>query len=366
MLVPNWTLLDCEIVCGAAQIGPEWQALSARSLVPSGHNAPELQAAALRQWPHGRIATVRDDSGLRLALPLERRSLPVPILENWTSPVNFYAMPHLDRDLAGPALACLLRKLATPLMLHSVPAEGALWETISAESGHMAVLECWDRAMLRPRGTYADWFEANFERKRRKEYRRLQARLAEQGRFEATSLATSDRVSEWADDFLTLEAAGWKGRRGTAMGADQRTAAAFHDACRDLAASGRLRFWKLALDARPIAMMFAIVDGNEAWLGKIAYDEVLARFSPGVLLILHATEQIFAEGLAQVDSCAIPDHPMINHLWRDRLKVADVMIAASSVSALSFGIAVAAERLRRRFRNAARNLLHKFTGRHRS
>ena len=27
------------------------------------------------------------------------------------------------------------------------------------------------------------------------------------------------------------------------------------------------------------------------------------------------------------DSCATPDHPMIDHLWRDRLAMADLMIA---------------------------------------
>jgi CelD/BcsL family acetyltransferase involved in cellulose biosynthesis len=365
MLVPNWTLLDCEILPGAVAIGPEWQILTHRSLVPSGHNVPELQIAALRQWPEARTATVRDGEGLRLALSLVQRNFPVPIVENWSSPVSFYGMAHIDRDLAGPALACLLRKLDVPLMLHSVPVNGALWETVAAESGRLVVLDTWQRAVLRPGGTYAQWFETSFDRKRRKEYRRLQARLAERGSLEVTCFEAGDDTLAWVDQFLTLEAAGWKGRRGTAMNADSRTATAFRDAVRDLAAAGRLRFWKLALDGKPIAMMFAIVDGSEAWLGKIAHDETLAKYSPGVLLILQATERIFAEGLTQVDSCAIPDHPMINHLWRDRLQVADVMIATHDVSAITFKAAVAAERLRRRLRAAAKTMFHRLTGKHR-
>jgi Acetyltransferase (GNAT) domain len=173
-------------------------------------------------------------------------------------------------------------------------------------------------------------------------------------------------VSHWVDEFLSLEAAGWKGARGTAMKTNPQAAATLREACRGLAAAGKLRFWKLALDDKPAAMLFAIVDGREAWLGKIAHDEDLARFSPGQLLILHATERLFEEGLAQVDSCAIPDHPMINHLWRGRLEVADVMIAAPTVGAATFAMTVLGERLRRRLRTNARNIFYKLTGRHRS
>jgi hypothetical protein len=32
------------------------------------------------------------------------------------------------------------------------------------------------------------------------------------------------------------------------------------------------------------------------------------------------------ETVAFTDSCAAPDHPMIDHLWRERFAMADVMI----------------------------------------
>jgi hypothetical protein len=143
-------------------------------------------------------------------------------------------------------------------------------------------------------------------------------------------------------------------------------ASVLREGLRGLADAGKLRFWKLALDGRPIAMMFAIVEERHAWLGKIAHDENLARFSPGVQLILHATEGLFAEGITLADSCAIPDHPMINHLWRGRLPVADVMIAAPGVPGVVFSATVQAERLRRRLRVPARNLYYRLTGKHRS
>jgi CelD/BcsL family acetyltransferase involved in cellulose biosynthesis len=101
------------------------------------------------------------------------------------------------------------------------------------------------------------------------------------------------------------------------MTMNHRVESAFIEACKLLGAAGKLRFWKLSLNGKPIAIMHAIVDGNQAWLHKIAYDEAYAKFSPGVLLVLHATEKLFAEiGLVLVDSCAIPGHPMIENIWR--------------------------------------------------
>ena len=130
--------------------------------------------------------------------------------------------------------------------------------------------------------------------------------------------------------------------------------------------AGKLKFWKLALDGRPVAMLFAVLDGDQAWLGKIAHDPGFSRFSPGVLMILDATEGLFADGtIRRADSCAIPGHPMINHLWRGRIAVADVMMAAPAVSAFSFTAARTTETLLRRARATARDLFNTMTGRHR-
>jgi CelD/BcsL family acetyltransferase involved in cellulose biosynthesis len=366
MLVSNWTLMECSLNRPDAAVASEWRILLGRSLVPSGNNLPELLMPALERMPGAIVAQVRDSAGLQLALPLHTPRFPRGFHSTLSTPVSFFGLPHLGRDTGSAALQALLRKVDGPLLMHSVPVDGELWKAIEEASGHVDVLATWDRAVLRPRSTFAEWFDTNFERKRRKEYRRLQARLAEQGQFEAFDLRPGDAPAAWIDDLLKLEAAGWKGQRGTALMANSAVVATLHEAAKGLAEAGRLRFWKLALDGRPIAMMYAVVDGSEAWLGKIAFDETWAKYSPGVLLILHATERIFAEGITQADSCAIPDHPMINHLWRDRLKVADVMIAAPTVSGSRFRFTVMAERLRHKLRSTARDIFYKVTGRHRS
>jgi CelD/BcsL family acetyltransferase involved in cellulose biosynthesis len=216
-------------------------------------------------------------------------------------------------------------------------------------------------------GTYETWAESNFGAKRREEYRQLANRLSELGNFESLSLEVGRDCKPWVTDLLALEAAGWKGKRGTAIAADHALRAAFRDSCQFLAAAGKLRVWKLALDGKTIAITYAIVEGNQAWLHKIAYDETYAKFSPDVLLVLYATERLFAEtGIALVDSCAIPGHPMIENIWRDRIKVADVMIAPNSIGVKRFAFTLKAERLRRATRQMIHNACNLIRGRKRS
>ena len=113
--------------------------------------------------------------------------------------------------------------------------------------------------------------------------------------------------------------------------------------------------------------MFAQVVGGRAWLGKIAFDEDFAKYSPGVLQILDATESLFAEGgIALVDSCAVPDHPMIDNIWRDRIAMADLLIGTPNMPSARFKAMTAAELFRRRSRNAAKDVYNRFIRRQKS
>ncbi len=355
--------MDVSLTIPDAAIGSDWHDLARRSLAPGGPHSPELLLPALNGQTGARLACVRDSDGLQLILPLAKGSL-ISVYCSHSTPLSIPSLPLVGAATAAPALAALLRVLRSPVLLRGVPMAGPLWEPLANAADHMTVLDEWERAILRPGGGFAEWFATNFERKRRKEYRRLQARLSERGRFEALTLDENGDITTWTDEFLTLEAAGWKGKRGTAL--KIASGSTLHESLLRLAASGKLRFWKLALDGKPIAMLYAIVDRGQAWLGKIAYDENNARFSPGVLLILHATHRLFEENVKEADSCAIPGHPMIDNIWRDRLKVADVMIAGPTVNRTGFALLAKSIRLRMKFRGQARDLYYSLRGRHRS
>ncbi len=206
------------------------------------------------------------------------------------------------------------------------------------------------RAALRCNGDYDAWFEETFPRKRRKEFRRLSARLAETGDLQThTRQSGQPGLETWIDDFLTLEQSSWKGNRGTAIAGSDALTSFLRSALSRLDAAGKLLFWRMIVDGKPVAMMFGVKEGSICWIVKIAHDETLARFSPGVLLVLAATRTMFeSDELMFADSCAEPGHPMIDHIWKDRLSVRDVMIGNPSSSTAVFSGLTAMERARRK------------------
>ena len=90
-------------------------------------------------------------------------------------------------------------------------------------------------------------------------------------------------------DFLELEASGWKGAAGTAAVNDPAVLDFFRTAIVDLAAEGHARVDRLVQDGRVIAAAVTLMSGDTAWFWKIAYSEDLARSSPGVQLVMDCT-----------------------------------------------------------------------------
>jgi hypothetical protein len=79
-----------------------------------------------------------------------------------------------------------------------------------------------------------------------------------------------------------------------------------------LAQQGKAQSVRLCVDGRAIAALIVLRSGNAGWVWKIAHDENYARYSPGVQVLLDATESLLADDRVQyVDSCATADHPMM-------------------------------------------------------
>jgi hypothetical protein len=181
--------------------------------------------------------------------------------------------------------------------------------------------------------------------KRMGETRRLRRRLGEAGRAEFTVARAIDEVAQALQRFLALESQGWKGAAGTALiqsDAHRRFAEAALGA---LARRHEATIAELSLDGYEIASIILLRSADRMWTWKIAYDERMARFSPGLQAMTEVTATLVVDdALRFVDSCAVADHPMIDHLWHDRLAMADVMIA---VGGGNFALACRMESMRR-------------------
>lgn len=159
--------------------------------------------------------------------------------------------------------------------------------------------------------------------KRSKEWGRLRRRLAERGALETR--ASGDAAA--FERFLALEEKGWKGARGTALASAPERAAFARATAAGFSARRRLAVHELLSDGAPIAAGVLLMANRRAFFWKIAYDEGYAAFSPGVLLTLALTRSLAESGEVDlIDSCAMPDHPMIDHVWPGRLEFVDLAI----------------------------------------
>ena len=85
---------------------------------------------------------------------------------------------------------------------------------------------------------------------------------------------------------------------------------------------------RLDLNGRPIAMLVNFRHGEGAFSFKIAIDEELGRFSPGVLIEIANLHAVQGDpDIAWMDSCAAPGHPMIDSLWAERRTIVQYRIA---------------------------------------
>jgi len=260
-------------------------------------------------------------------------------------------------DREAPALRPLAEALksAFPLaagwLLPRIARDGAVARAARAAGGDRFA----EVSLLR-RAAFEFGADAEPGAKRRKEWARLERRLAERGRLEARVLVDGEAFER----FLALEAKGWKGARRTAL-IDAPARAAF---AREMAAGfrqdGRLRIHELALDGAAVASGIELRAGRRAFFWKIAYDEALAAFSPGVLLTRALSRRLAEEGEVDlIDSCAAPDHPMIDRVWPGRLEFSDFAFVLGPAPLFSAFLAWdrAAPRLRERIKDVALPLL---------
>lgn len=99
--------------------------------------------------------------------------------------------------------------------------------------------------------------------------------------------------------FGEMESAGWKGRGGTAVHADNAQGRFYTDVLRRFAKRGKASVYELYFNDTLIAMQLCIASPSMLVLLKTTYDESQAVFSPGRLLLYLLLEEEFAEKRVQ-------------------------------------------------------------------
>ncbi|MEP2737202.1 MAG: GNAT family N-acetyltransferase [Erythrobacter sp.] len=322
----------------------QWQSLVACAAEPNPFFEPWYLIPSLENFAgagKAQIFATFDGTRLTGVFPITSSNLyykyPVPHLAGWTHDNMFCGAPLAAKGHEHAFWQALLdhidQSAGKSLFFHlpALPADGPMARALSDVCGKQnrkaAVVHSHTRAMLQSEMNAEEYFGASLKNKRRKELRRQKRRLEEMGELTFSRETDATGSSQWTEEFLTLEKAGWKGDQGSALAEADATRNLFEAALSGAAQAGRLERLTLRLDNKPIAMLANFITQPGSYSFKTAFDEDYYRFSPGVLLQQENLSLLERDDVDWCDSCAAAGHPMIEHIWREKRRMISVSLA---------------------------------------
>jgi CelD/BcsL family acetyltransferase involved in cellulose biosynthesis len=248
------------------------------------------------------VITIEDASGITAVAPMIRRRAFPPISE--LLGVRELSEPSdlVFRD--AQALAAIIDELArdsAPILLERVPERSASLPAIRAGLRGRAIV------ISRP-GNNCPYITLEGAAKLpdqilpgrlRSDLRRAQRKAESYGNvtYEIHAPRTAAEFLPLFEQAVQVEAAGWKGRGGSAVAVNQMPRAFFTRYGELASEEGILRLAFLRIDGVVTAMQYAVQWNGAFWLLKIGYDESFSKCSPGMLLIQHTLRYAADQGL---------------------------------------------------------------------
>jgi hypothetical protein len=355
-----------------------WNDLAGRAVEPNGYYLADWEravdafangrtgASALTAWsaPAADAASAPVLNGLVPVVSLwQAYRLPLRVLVS-ADPYGTLGTPLLDRGASLDTAASLLNEArnagARALLLRDVAIDGkalaAFAAALARDDLRPHLLSAHARACLDATQDADTLLRDALGARKLKELRRQRRRLADHGAVHFDVARAPEEVSRALETFLTLEASGWKGKRGTALLQRAGDSRFVRTAAPMLAKAGACEIVSLHAGATPVAAAIVVRHQNRAFYFKIGIDETFAKFSPGVQLTLDLTRHLCADPfIATADSTADAGHTMIEPIWRGRLRIGDVLLPLHRRDP-TVAFAHAALTTRIRLRNAARRL----------
>lgn len=213
---------------------------------------------------------------------------------------------------ADELLAALLPALARhaggawdALVLEPVPAGSplaAVGEVPGARHWRTTVKTCDEIPTCERAEDHRSRLSSNF----RSNLNKARNRLSREPAVEFDSARSPGRIEAALDDFMRLEASGWKGRAGSAIAQDPRLRAFYRGLAQELGPLGRVVVNTLRVAGRPIAGQFCLQGDGTLYLLKLAYDEACSRMAPGNMLLEHVVLNGGADGIRRINVVGNP------------------------------------------------------------
>ncbi len=257
--------------------------------------------------------------------------------------------PHFYSFLSNPVVDPAHRDAVMAAFFDAIAADPALpkllrLQYLDADDATFAAIIAAVSARGAPSRIMSDrerpYLAGDADRKRsgstRKKLRQDWNRLSATGAVDIVNVRDPAATPEAFDVFLKLEAASWKGTRGTAVLSDDSHAAFVRQFIANLAADDSASVALLRIDGKPIAAQVVLYDGTMAYTWKTAYDTDYAKYSPGALLVDRISEDLLAgDGVTAIESCS-PDGGFMATLWTGRRRTVDLLIGLNPGTSLGF------------------------------
>ena len=218
-------------------------------------------------------------------------------------------------------LAHALAELGLPLSLPRVPAASPTVSAIRDAWRGRGLVVCRPAPGCPWIPLDRGWGEAEppLDAGRRSDLRRAQRRAEQIGPVSCQVLSPAPHELEsLLDDAFRVEAAGWKGRQGTALVSNARQGAFYRRYAAAASEQGILRLCFLRIGDRIAAVQLGLESEDSFWLLKIGYDEAFARCSPGMLLLRDTVRYAASRGLGSYELLGAPE-PWIRP-WTDHVR----------------------------------------------
>ncbi|MFA5975529.1 MAG: GNAT family N-acetyltransferase [Elusimicrobiota bacterium] len=202
-----------------------------------------------------------------------------------------------------PVLAEAIVGLRIPLSLRRVPADSLLPNALAKAYRRRGMLIArpgnpWPWITLDP-----SWAEpeSKFNSKRRAYLHRARRIAEELGTVTSEVVTpTPATLQPLLEKAFAVEAAGWKGKAGTALALDPLRGTFYRRYTAAACEAGTLRLCFLHINGRAAAMQIAIETGHRLWLMKIGYNDKFSACSPGNLLMQETIRHAATRGLSSI------------------------------------------------------------------
>lgn len=296
-------MTDVELHDRVSPLAREWDLLAER-LGASPFLRPEWIAAWADAFAPESLTIVvaRRRGELVGVVPLHRRSSELRSASNEHSPE--FGFLAADTDVATDLARAIYAHGESAVRFDFIDPEDAGLAQCREIGGRLGYRSA---ERVRIRSPYlqieGEWeaYARHIRQKARAEPERRLRRLHETGNVLLDVADGSDRLDELLAEGYDLEAAGWKGERGTAIVARDDTRAFYSGFARAAATRRWLRLAFLRLDGRALAFVFALELDGVFYTLKSGFDPGFARFGPSGLLRYQLLKRAFADGLRRYE-----------------------------------------------------------------